>query len=179
MFYSKSIDNDKGFCTQCWKVALCYAMDRNIKEKKVVCDVQKAGELILSYLWWCYNLFWRLLCEITFHIDLVRRLKVKFLGWGVGWGGDQYNGWVALRFNTWIIFGLYTILSKGHAAQWKLIQSLKKMIWMCSTMGFKTFVAFVTNFQSFTILFFFSSSLNCTCGHMLMVTCGSIFTKLE
>ncbi len=29
---------------------------------------------------------------------------------------------------------------------------------MCSTIGFKTFVAFVTNFQSFIILFFFQFS---------------------
>ncbi len=31
--------NGKGFCTQSWKVSLFYAMDMNVKEKMVVCDV--------------------------------------------------------------------------------------------------------------------------------------------
>jgi hypothetical protein len=39
VFYFISNNNGGGFCIQSQKVALFYAMDRNIKEKKVVCDV--------------------------------------------------------------------------------------------------------------------------------------------
>jgi hypothetical protein len=44
---------------------LFYAMDKNVKEKKVVCGMYEKGELVLSNLWWYYGLFWCLLCGIA------------------------------------------------------------------------------------------------------------------
>jgi hypothetical protein len=39
MFYSKGKSNGRSICIESWKVALFYAMDTNIKEKKVVCGM--------------------------------------------------------------------------------------------------------------------------------------------
>jgi hypothetical protein len=49
MFYSKGNNNGKGFYIESQKVALFYIMDRNIKDKKVMCGVYDENELELSY----------------------------------------------------------------------------------------------------------------------------------
>ncbi len=46
----KQNNNGKGFYTQSERVSLFYAMDKNVKEKKVVCGMYEKGELVLSNL---------------------------------------------------------------------------------------------------------------------------------
>ncbi len=49
MFYSKGNNNGMGFYIKSQGIALFYIMDRNIKNKKVVCGVYNKSELALSY----------------------------------------------------------------------------------------------------------------------------------
>ncbi len=49
MFYSKGNNNGRGFYIEPQGVALFYIMDRNIKDKKIVCGVYNENELVLSY----------------------------------------------------------------------------------------------------------------------------------
>jgi hypothetical protein len=39
VFYSKGINNGRGFCTQFGEVAIFGAMDKNTKEQIIMCDM--------------------------------------------------------------------------------------------------------------------------------------------